>query len=80
MSGLYDLQPIRLSYLNEKLDLTRQRLRLIARKYTSEPRDRRNAPLTSFNFMPDFSVPQISGARDDEVVVTPPSISTWCRY
>ena len=30
----------------------------------------RNAPLTSFNFTPDFSVPQISGARNDEIMVT----------
>jgi Carboxypeptidase regulatory-like domain len=30
----------------------------------------RNAPLTSFNFTPDFSGPQISGARNDEIMVT----------
>jgi hypothetical protein len=35
-----------------------------------EPGVTRNAPLTSFNFTPDFSGPQISGARNDEILVT----------
>ena len=35
-----------------------------------EPGVTRNAPLTSFNFTPDFSGPQISGARNDEINVT----------
>lgn len=35
-----------------------------------EPGVTRNAPLTSFNFTPDFSGPQISGARNDEIAVT----------
>ena len=35
-----------------------------------EPGVTRNAPLTSFNFTPDFSGPQISGARNDEIEVT----------
>ncbi len=35
-----------------------------------EPGVTRNAPLTSFNFTPDFGGPQISGARNDEIAVT----------
>ena len=35
-----------------------------------EPGVTRNAPLTSFNFTPDFGGPQISGSRNDEIVVT----------
>lgn len=35
-----------------------------------EPGVTRNAPLTSFNFTPDFGGPQISGARNDEIEVT----------
>jgi hypothetical protein len=35
-----------------------------------EPGVTRNAPLTSFNFTPDFGGPQISGARNDEISVT----------
>lgn len=35
-----------------------------------EPGITRNAPLTSFNFAPDFSGPQISGARNDEIAIT----------
>ena len=35
-----------------------------------EPGVERNAPLTSFNFTPDFSGPQISGSRNDEITVT----------
>lgn len=35
-----------------------------------EPGVTRNAPLTSFNFTPDFSGPQIGGARNDEIAVT----------
>lgn len=35
-----------------------------------EPGVTRSAPLTSFNFTPDFSGPQISGARNDEIAVT----------
>ncbi|MGA8528225.1 MAG: carboxypeptidase regulatory-like domain-containing protein, partial [Acidobacteriaceae bacterium] len=35
-----------------------------------EPGVTRNAPLTSFNFTPDFSGPQISGARNDSIAVT----------
>ncbi|GGG98337.1 TonB-dependent receptor [Silvibacterium dinghuense] len=35
-----------------------------------EPGVTRNAPLSSFNFAPDFSGPQISGARNDEITVT----------
>jgi hypothetical protein len=35
-----------------------------------EPGVTRNSPLTSFNFTPDFSGPQISGARNDEIMVT----------
>jgi len=35
-----------------------------------EPGVTRNAPLTSFNFAPDFGGPQISGARNDEISIT----------
>jgi hypothetical protein len=35
-----------------------------------EPGVTRNSPLTSFNFTPDFSGPQINGARNDEIAVT----------
>lgn len=35
-----------------------------------EPGVTRNAPLTSFNFTPDFGGPQIGGARNDEIAVT----------
>lgn len=35
-----------------------------------EPGVTRNSPLTSFNFTPDFSGPQISGARNDEIAIT----------
>lgn len=35
-----------------------------------EPGVTRNAPLTSFNFTPDFGGPQISGARNDSILVT----------
>ncbi|HEY1809832.1 MAG TPA: carboxypeptidase regulatory-like domain-containing protein [Acidobacteriaceae bacterium] len=35
-----------------------------------EPGVTRNAPMTSFNFTPDFSGPQISGARNDSIAVT----------
>ena len=35
-----------------------------------EPGVTRNAPLTSFNFAPDFGGPQISGARNDSLEVT----------
>lgn len=35
-----------------------------------EPGVTRNAPLTSFNFAPDFGGPQISGARNDEIAIT----------
>jgi hypothetical protein len=35
-----------------------------------EPGVTRNAPITSFNFAPDFGGPQISGARNDEIAVT----------
>lgn len=35
-----------------------------------EPGVTRNAPMTSFNFTPDFGGPQISGARNDEISVT----------
>ncbi|WP_446744495.1 carboxypeptidase regulatory-like domain-containing protein [Silvibacterium acidisoli] len=35
-----------------------------------EPGVTRNAPLSSFNFAPDFGGPQISGARNDEIAIT----------
>ncbi|MFP5226691.1 MAG: carboxypeptidase regulatory-like domain-containing protein [Acidobacteriota bacterium] len=35
-----------------------------------EPGVTRGAPLTSFNFTPDFGGPQISGSRNDEILVT----------
>ncbi len=35
-----------------------------------EPGVTRGAPLTSFNFAPDFGGPQISGARNDEIAIT----------
>ena len=35
-----------------------------------EPGVTRNAPLTSFNFTPDFGGPQINGARNDEILIT----------
>lgn len=57
--------------------VTRQQVKSIALNgrnpiYLSqlEPGVTRNAPLTSFNFTPDFSGPQISGARNDSIAVT----------
>ncbi len=35
-----------------------------------EPGVTRNAPLSSFNFTPDFGGPQINGSRNDEIAVT----------